>query len=198
MENIIDNNGLEEMKAQMAILKSKIEGQTMLNERLMRRAMNDRMSLVRRMVVWDVVMVIVCIAAMYAFMELCGFSLLFFVVSVVLFGWFLMSSAYINRIKESELLEGDLLKTCEKLVKMKRLRVRLMMINLPLALAWAVWYGYEEISFEAARGGEPRSIIVSLCVGLVVGLIIGLKIFRKMQRANDIVIQQIKEMRKVE
>ena len=50
MENIIDNNGLEEMKAQMAILKNKIEGQTMLNERLMRRAMNDRMSLVRRMV----------------------------------------------------------------------------------------------------------------------------------------------------
>ena len=35
MENIIDNNGLEEMKAQMAILKNKIEGQTMLNERLM-------------------------------------------------------------------------------------------------------------------------------------------------------------------
>ena len=59
MENIIDNNGLEEMKAQMAILKNKIEGQTMLNERLMRRAMNDRMSLVRRMVVLDVVMVIV-------------------------------------------------------------------------------------------------------------------------------------------
>mgnify|MGYP003248406094 CR=1 FL=1 len=27
MENIIDNNGLEEMKAQMAILKNKIEGQ---------------------------------------------------------------------------------------------------------------------------------------------------------------------------
>lgn len=195
MENIIDNNGLEEMKAQMAILKNKIEGQTMLNERLMRRAMNDRMSLVRRMVVLDVVMVIVSITSMYAFMELCGCSLLFFVVSVVLFGWFLMSSAYINRIKESELLEGDLLKTGEKLVRMKRQRVRLMIINLPLALAWAAWYGYEMIVFETAWGGEPRIIIVGLCVGLVVGLIIGLRIFRKMQRANDIVIQQIEEMK---
>lgn len=197
MENIIDNNGLEEMKAQMAILKNKIEGQTMLNERLMRRAMNDRMSFVRRMVVWDVVMVIVCIVSMYAFMKLCGLSLLFFVVSVVLFSWCLVSSAYVNRIKESELLEGDLLKTGEKLVRMKRQRVRLMIINLPLALAWAAWYGYEMVVFETAWGGEPRIIIVGLCVGLVVGLTIGLRIFRKMQQANDIVIQQIEEMRKV-
>lgn len=195
MENIIDNNGLEEMKAQMAILKNKIEGQTMLNERLMRRAMNDRMSLVRRMVVLDVVMVIVCIAAMYAFMELFGLSLLFFVVSVVLFSWCLVSSAYINRIKESELLEGDLLKTGEKLVRMKRQRVRLMMINLPLGLAWAAWYGYEMISLETARGGSPRSMIVGLCVGFVVGIILGLMMLRKMQQANDIVIRQIKKMK---
>lgn len=195
MENIIDNNGLEEMKAQMAILKNKIEGQTMLNERLMRRAMNDRMSLVRRMVVLDVVMVIVCIAAMYAFMKLFGLSLLFFVVSVVLFSWCLVSSAYINRIKESELLEGDLLKTGEKLVRMKRLRVRLLMINLPLCLAWIVWYSYEMISFAAARGANTRSMIAGLCVGLVVGFIIGLMKLRKMQRANDIVIQQIEEMK---
>lgn len=170
----------------------------MLNERLMRRAMNDRMSLVRRMVVWDVVMVIVCIAAMYAFMELFGLSLLFFVVSVVLFSWCLVSSAYINRIKESELLEGDLLKTGEKLVRMKRQRVRLLMINFPLGMAWAAWYGYEMISFETARGGNPRSMIVGLCVGFVVGLILGLMMLRKMQQANDIVIRQIKEMRKVE
>lgn len=69
------------------------------------------------------------------------------------------------------------------------------MINLPLGMAWAAWYGYEMISFETARGGNPRSMIVGLCVGLVVGLIIGLRIFRKMQRANDIVIQQIEEMK---
>lgn len=197
MENIIDNNGLEEMKAQMAILKNKIEGQTMLNERLMRRAMNDRMSLVRRMVVLDVVMVIVCIAAMYAFMKLGCLSLLCFVSIVVLLCWAIVSSAYINRIKESELLEGDLLKTCEKLVKMKRLRVRLLMINIPLCLAWIVWYSYEMTSFAAARGFNTRSMIVGLCVGLVVGFIIGLMKLRKMQRANDIVIQQIEEMRKV-
>lgn len=78
----------------------------MLNERLMRRAMNDRMSLVRRMVVLDVVMVIVCIAAMYAFMELFGLSLLFFVVSVVLFSWCLVSSAYINRIRRANCLRA--------------------------------------------------------------------------------------------
>lgn len=195
MENIIDNNGLEEMKAQMAILKNKIEGQTMLNERLMRRAMNDRMSLVRRMVVWDVVIAIACIAAMYAFMELCSLSLPCFISIVVLFGWVIVSSAYINRIKESELLEGDLLKTCEKLVKMKRLRVRLLMINIPLCLAWIVWYSYEMTSFAAARGVNTRSMIVGLCVGLVVGFIIGLMKLRKMQRANDIVIQQIEEMK---
>lgn len=195
MENIMDNNGLEEMKAQMAILKNKIEGQTMLNERLMRRAMNDRMSLVRRMVVLDVVMVIVCIAAMYAFMKLGCLSLLCFVSIVVLLCWAIVSSAYINRIKESELLEGDLLKTGEKLVKMKRLRVRLLMINIPLCLAWIVWYSYEMTSFAAARGVNTRSMIVGLCVGLVVGIILGLMKLRKMQRANDIVIQQIEEMK---
>lgn len=191
----MDNNGLEEMKAQMAILKNKIEGQTMLNERLMRRAMNDRMSLVRRMVVLDVVMVIVCIAAMYAFMKLGCLSLLCFVSIVVLLCWAIVSSAYINRIKESELLEGDLLKTGEKLVKMKRLRVRLLMINIPLCLAWIVWYSYEMTSFAAARGVNTRSMIVGLCVGLVVGIILGLMKLRKMQRANDIVIQQIEEMK---
>ena len=74
-------------------------------------------------------------------------------------------------------------------------RVRLMMINLPLGLAWAAWYGYEMISFETARGGSPRSMIVGLCVGFVVGLILGLMMLRKMQQANDIVIRQIKEMK---
>lgn len=81
----MDNNEIEEMKAQMVILKNKIKGQAMLNERLMRRAMNDRMSFVRRMVVWDVVIAIACIAAMYAFMELCSLSLPCFISIVVLF-----------------------------------------------------------------------------------------------------------------
>ena len=51
------------------------------------------------------------------------------------------------------------------------------------------------ISFETARGGSPRSMIVGLCVGFVVGIILGLMMLRKMQQANDIVIRQIKEMK---
>ena len=52
METRIEADVIEMMKSQMAVLKHKLESQSILNERLIRRVMHARMQWVRKVVKW--------------------------------------------------------------------------------------------------------------------------------------------------
>lgn len=194
METRIEADVIEMMKSQMAVLKHKLESQSILNERLIRRVMHARMQWVRKVVAVNVCMCVLVIAFVYVMMARYGWSPAFFWVTVALFVAVAAASIWVNVYGHVDLLEGNLVEAGRALVRMKRLRTQGRLVKLPLGLAWVCWYAIEAMDFAEAVGLERGRMLLIICLAGAVGLVIGLVVFNKFQRANDDIIAQIDEL----
>ena len=78
---------------------------------------------------------------------------------------------------------------------MKRNRVIGQRIGISAVLLWLIWFCYEYFAINSAYGSAVAwGGIVGIVVGAIVGGLIGLRIFNKMQRTNDEMIDQINEL----
>ena len=114
------------------------------------------------------------------------FTIVFLLASVT-------SDYFINRIDVSH-MGDDLVGTANKLVKMKRNRVIGQRIGIGVALLWLAWFCYEYFMLNSVYGTDAAWFsLIGIFAGAVIGGLIGLRIFNKMQRANDEMIDQINE-----
>ena len=102
---------------------------------------------------------------------------------------------YINHIDASNACE-NLRDTVRKLEKMKRYRIWSSIIGLCVTVPWTIWLFYESFGLFSDHFSLKYCIIsfVFMFVGMVIGGVIGLIIIFKMQRKNDDLIAQIKEL----
>lgn len=193
------NNELEVMRQQLAILNKKLDSQEIVNDRLMRQAMKNKMSWIRK----------------YVWAEIIGIPLiilLFFVIAV----WFKMSFGplilmsvmlvidvaldyKINKAGDRNLFQGNLTETAVKLMRMKRLRMTQLVAEMPILIIWAVWFFldiFHHIPADGMMNGAMTAGLIGGAVGLVLGIVAAFAIVRKMQRTNDEVISQIQEITK--
>lgn len=196
MENTNEHymNELEEMRGQMQILKQKLGSQELVNDRLLRNAMSNKMSWVTKYIwfeLWGLFPLCVLIFSLnkmlYPTMSWWPtLTILFFLLVDILFDF------YINRVSESDWQEENLLKTADKLLKMKKLRWQQLVAVIPLVILLFGWYLWEfpsEIRLYTSIGGV---------IGGIIGFAIGLRILLKMQRINDDLIRQIRDMKSEE
>ena len=197
MENLNNMNELEEMRRELQALKQKVNERGVLNERLVRKSIQDKMSDIRRTIykLGVVVLLAIPLWIMIKYMQnlswpLTIFTILMMVVSVCL-DW------YINRIDVGSMGE-DLRETANRLVEMKKRRsLQEKIACFVVVPVWVVWLAYE--FYQKAPDHETGIImIVSMAIGLVIGGAVGLSIFFKLQRKNDEMIEQIEDLLKEE
>lgn len=193
MENTNEHymNELEEMRGQMQILKQKLGSQELVNDRLLRNAMSNKMSWVTKYIwfeLWGLFPLCVLIFSlnklMYPTMSWWPtLAILFFLLVDILFDF------YINRVSESDWQSENLVQTADKLLKMKKTRWLQLVVAIPFMIILFGWYLWEfpsEIRLYTTIGG---------IFGGVIGFAVGLRILLKMQRINDDLIRQIREMK---
>lgn len=193
MENIdnISNLEMEEMRQQMQLLKQKLDDQTIVSERQLSNAMSGKMTWIMKYIWFE----------LWGLFPLCVLSFIGSkmltpslswgpIVSILLLvlGEILVD-LYVNRMKESDWQSENLLATADKLVRMKRIRWWQVIISLPIAVAlfWWLAMGYPE-SIRAYMGW-------CMAIGGIIGLSVGIAILLRMQRTNDELIRQIREMK---
>lgn len=195
MTNNENNNELDVMRQQLEILKNKLNEQTIVNDRLIRKAMSRKMSWIMRYIWFELLLLIPLATVCFVFMKLVVPSISWFpIIGIILLMLAdVLLDFYVNRTSEKDWQSENLVETGHRLVWMKRMRWWQLAISLPIAIALFAWY------FSGFTENEMlQSMIAGGIVGGIVGFCIGIYILIKMNHTNDELIQQIHDLTKEE
>ena len=199
MENNI-NNELEQMCEQMQVLREKLDKQEIINDKMIRRSINAKMSWIKKYVYFEFFLLPVIALAWLGIkyiLDLSWWNYAFIIViSIVDVIWdYRINVASLNLDKVAD---NSLTDTLQKLIRMKQMRAKSFFIMLPLCVLWFVWTGIEMWQGVGSLG-EADSLMRAagyggfggLIIGIPIGLFAAFCIYRKMQCTNDELIAQI-------
>lgn len=203
MENKTNEEGLEQMRSQLETLKHKLDSQQIVNDRLMRTAMQSRMGWIGRYVRVEEYLFLPVVAVVFLGVKVVfGVSWWFFAFTMVMCVADIVAEHKVNILAGSLWKNGSMVEVRRRLVRMKELRRRQLMISFPVVAVWLVVLVFELMSAGAFGPGVPPvsewrpaafAGVVGGVVGAVAGLVVAVVLVRKMQRTNDELIRQIDE-----
>lgn len=197
----IKNNELEEMRQQLGILKEKIDGQKLINDKLIRQSMLNKMSFMKKYTWISFVLLAYIYVAFFFLREQFNMSWLFYIATVIIMTVDVLFDAYINRFSKDQFLNNDLIATSKRMVRMKKLRKRSLLIGIIGLSIWSPWL-FTELYYGASSSHGLVSpdymwgTIVGGLIGLLAGACIGIWIYLRMQSINSDIIQQIEDLTK--
>lgn len=203
MENNSSMCELEQMREQMQMLRNKLDRQEIINDKLVRRAVESGMSWIKRFVYLEFCMLPLLALVWLGIKSFFGLSwpnYVFMVVMTVADAvWDYRINVASLRIERME--DANLMDTLHSLARMKRMRARSFCIMMPFLVVWIVWTGMEMWMNPACRGGGEDLVGSVACGGfwgfflsIPLALFAAIHIYRKMQRTNDELIRQISEL----
>lgn len=185
---------LDDLRQQINYLKNKVNQQGRLNEDLVKKAIQSKMRGVHNIIIRLAILVVLLIPFYIMLKYQVGLSWPLIIFTIVFLIASVTSDYFINRMDVSH-MGDDLVETVGKLLKMKKNRVIGQRIGIGVAIIWLAWFGYEYFKLNSAYGIDVAwGSITGIIASALVGGLIGLRIFNKMQRTNDEMIDQINEL----
>ena len=192
--NTIISQELEEMRSQVAILKKKLNKQTIITDTHIRNSMTSKRSDMTRIIAATIfagmLSVPYCTWIFYKF----GFSLYFISATDIMLAvciWLTIKQRC--ALKNLDFTQGNLVDVAEKLNKVKTHYHNWIKTAIPIILVWVSWLAY-----EAFTKMEPSPIqmgfISGTGVGVILGGIIGYRINRKIVGKSTEILNQIQEL----
>lgn len=183
---------LDEMRQQMAILKDKLENQTIVNDRFIRRSIKRGVSTInRRYLVIGIVALAMIPYGYWAFVMIGGLSVALWLASclmmLIVVGFMIYNS---RDMRDNALMNGNLLDVKRKVTQAKKRDANWLWFGIPMALAWGAWAVYE----MSQKMGDNEYIVPCCIVGVLVGALIGLKVHFKTQSRFNEIIEQIEDL----
>lgn len=183
---------LDEMRQQMAILKDKLENQTIVNDRFIRRSIKRGVSTInRRYLVIGIVALAMIPYGYWAFVMIGGLSVALWLASclmmLIVVGFMIYNS---RNMRDNALMNGNLLDVKRKVTQAQKRDANWLWFGIPMALAWGAWAVYE----MSQKMGDNEYIVPCCIVGVLVGALIGLKVHFKTQSRFSEIIEQIEDL----
>lgn len=202
MENNNTNNELELMRKQMQLLRNKLDKQEIINDKMLRQSVKKRMSWIKNFVYLEFLLIPFVALAWYGFKDFFDISWWNYGILLIMCTIDVVLDYYVNvaALKTHNIENSNLTETMHKLYRMKQIRAKQFYIMISLCAIWIVWTGIEMWQFTVSiteMDGLMQSATYGGLGGLVIGIPIGffvtIHLYRKMQRTNDELVQQIKE-----
>ena len=190
-----DEHDLQLMRSQLGILKSKLDRQTIVTDRLIHRAMKQQMSWINTYL-WFATLVllpVVCVLWWQA-KALLGLSMCSYLLLVLLTAGSVVADIVINKMHPADWQSDNLVQTAHKLARMKHTRKVQTQVQCALLVAVLAFISYDACTAGVLPHHARLTFVISMAAGLVIGGGIGLVILARMQRTNDDIIKQIKEL----
>lgn len=194
--NTLISHELDEMKAQLGMLKDKLEKQTIINETHIRNSMRSKMSDINKTITGTIIAGVFALGYCTWFFYWQNCSLAFviatFVMLAVCLALTIMQKVTLGKMDFSR---GNLVETAETLSKIKTHYQNWYKIAIPMIIVWVGWMLYEMINIH---GIETMGIgfYCGAIVGGIIGGIIGMRTNKKVVRKATEILDQIAELQK--
>ena len=195
MTNNIDSKELLEMKEQLLLLTRKLEKETIVNERMIRRSMKEKADRLNRRLIVEIIVClimipfVICVLPNFSkvSMPFCIFSAGFFVLAI-LYNFYM----YI-RFRPQKFIEGNMIEARRDTLNFKKQTLRwTYCIGIPFLVVYIAWFVYEKMQYY--QGEILKIVLVSALIGFLIGGTIGINIFLKDLRTTDEILMQIEEL----
>lgn len=156
-------NEMEQMRQDMNELRSLLSTQTIVNERLMRRAMSKEIGKEHRSVVMTTVLTVVGSPLYVWLMPQLGLPLWFVVATIAFLLTASVASMWsVGRLLKENLITGDLLVVAQRIVEYKRFSNTWLKFGMPFLAIWLVCFFfivYNHSDLDMASGAIFGGII---------------------------------------
>ena len=193
--NTFVSQELEDMRAQIAILKDKLDKQTIVNDTHIRNSMKSKRSEMTRtigIIIFAGVLAIPYCIGVFCYM---GLSPVFIAATGLMLAvcvWLIIKQQL--TLKGLDFSQGKLLEVAEKLNKVKVHYHEWIKIALPMLIIWFSWRMYEVITHCGIEEPMTMGFCVGAAIGGVVGGIVGYRTNRKIVRKSTEILEQIEEL----
>lgn len=195
MENYNEYPEMQEMRQQIGLLKQKLEQQSIVNERLLKRVMSRGVSTLNRMGRFTMLMCFVMAVPCAAVSHKNGLSLWFagFTVLMMLFSG-TMTWLYHRELWSINLSTTSLVELAGVVSRLKQRYVSWLRVVIPILCFWVAWM-LTEAWLRIDTTPTLRYFMTGALCGLPLGLFIGNRRRRKVICQADEVLRQIDELK---
>lgn len=186
---------LEEMRSQLHELKSMLKEQTIVNERMMRKAMKSKYNKVRNDIKFSIFFSFAAMPLLGVLLPSLGMPLWFTAVTLAFLLSALVASAFsLRRYASEDLMTGNLTSVAIRLIRYKRFGIYWFFYAIPFLILWIVFF------FRYVTEGKESEYVDGVVFGGIVGGVIGgilgaLNYIQNLRRMNNI-LREIKELKK--
>lgn len=184
---------LEQMRQQMAILQNKLDNQTIVSDRFIRRSVSHSATTInRRYLVISIVALAMIPYGYWAFVKLNGLSLALWIAMSVMMLAVVAFCIYNGReMRRRDFTSGNLLDTKRKAIAAKRRDNNWLWFGIPMTTAWVVWVGWE---MAQKLGADFKFFMPFFIICFVAGIVMGLAVHFRTQRHYRDIIEQIEDL----
>ncbi len=190
--NEINNSELETMRAQIALLKDKLDKETIVSEKLLRDTMRHKARTINNNAWISVVASIFVIFWALTFLPSEGFSWWFTGATILMmlvcdfFTW------KYHKDVNAKTMSGDLLTVAKVMKQLRDNYKKWLKYSIAIIVVWFVWFAVE-YCIQLSDWRVAVIMIIALLIGLAIGGFIGLKMHNAVIRNAEEIISQIEE-----
>ena len=195
MTNNIDSKEMLEMKEQLSLLIKKLDKETIVNERMIRRSMKEKADRLNRSLIVEILVSLIMIPFFICVLpNLSKVSMPFCIFSAGFFALAILYDFYMYlRFRPQKFIEGNMIEARRDTLNFKKQTLRwTYCIGIPFLVVYIAWFVYEKMQYY--QGEILKIVLVSALISFLIGGTIGINIFVKTLRATDEILMQIEEL----
>lgn len=186
---------LEEMSSQLLELKSMLKEQTIVNERMMRKAMRGKYNKVRNDIRFSIVLEFLAMPFLGVMLPSLGLPMWFTVVTLAFLLSALVASAFsLRRYASEDLMTGNLTSVAIRLIRYKRFGIYWFFYAIPFLILWIVFF-FRYVT-EGKESEYVDGVVFGGIVGGVIGGILGTVNYIQNLRRMNCILREIRELKK--
>jgi glucan phosphoethanolaminetransferase (alkaline phosphatase superfamily) len=197
MTQHIDSKELLEMKEQMALLKQKLEKETIIHEQLMRKVMKVKADSLRTKAILESILALTVIPVFTWVMH----SLFHFSIALCLFFGIVVTCAQIysyyihHHFRPKDFINNSVIEAKKGTLRLKTYYANwLKYISIPFDITFLTWFIYEAIQLSQANSTSTIIFSISFVVIFITVFILAMGQYFKIQRTADEIISHIEEL----